>query len=252
MKRTTYILTICTLILPSCSSNRNLNIHDGFETFSLSKMWSTRTLVPGTLEIQSLTHRLGRHAVKITLHPGDQIRKEIGTALERSELMESEKLWAHDDESYYYSFSIFIPQDFPIVPTRLVIAQWKQRCPIENCHPDNPVIALRYSAGELLVTHKISSQQKVLYRTTEDIRNKWLDFKFLICFSRQQNGQIKAWLNDEVVIDYHGINAYLEAGGYPSRNRFYFKMGLYRDRMAEPMTIYIDEYSKQRLPSVSL
>jgi hypothetical protein len=74
---------------------------------------------------------------------------------------------------------------------------------------------------------------------------------FLICFSRQQSGQIRAWLNDEEIIDYEGLNAYPEAGGYPGRNQYYFKMGLYRDRMAEPMTIYFDEYAKFRPPSLN-
>jgi hypothetical protein len=28
---------------------------------------------------------------------------------------------------------------------------------------------------------------------------------------------------------------------------FYFKVGLYRDRMPAPMTIYVDEYRKEQL-----
>ena len=242
------ILIACTLIFSSCQSNRKVNIYDGFENSSLSKIWRTTKIVPGTFEIESSTIRAGKKAVKITLHHGDQIDEEKGSVLERSELMESRKLWSYDGLSYSYSFSIFIPKDFPIVPTRLVIAQWKQRCPTETCVPENPVIAIRYINGELMVTHKVSQEQeKVLYQTTEDIRNKWLDFKFLIRFSRQPDGRIIAWLNDQKIIDYQGINAYPKAGGYPDKNRFYFKMGLYRDQMAEPMTIYIDEYSKQLL-----
>ena len=251
MNKIRLILIVCMLMLPSCHSNRKIDIHDGFEAASISRIWETNKLVPGTFEIQSSTQKAGNNAFKITLHEGDQIKKEIGTILERSELTESRKLWARDDESYIYCFSVFIPQDFPIVPTRLVIAQWKQKCPGEDCRPDNPLIAVRYVAGELYVTHQISSEQKILYRTTQDIRNKWLDFMFLICFSRQQSGQIRAWLNNEEIIDYEGLNAYPESGGYPGRNRFYFKMGLYRDRMVEPMTIYFDEYAKFRPPSIN-
>jgi len=246
MKKTKLILIICTLILPSCHSNRDVNIYDGFETSSLSKIWSAKKLVTGALEIQPLIFRAGKNSAKITLHHGDQIDEEKGSPYERSELMESKKLWALEDSSYSYSFSIFIPQSFPIVPTRLVIAQWKQRCPIENCYPNNPVIAIQYIAGELLVTH-FGPDKAILYKTKEDIRNQWLDFRFQIRFSRQPSGQIKAWLNNQKIIDYQGINAYPRAGGYPDKNYFYFKMGLYRDRMTEPMTIYIDEYRKQRV-----
>ncbi|MGB7749026.1 MAG: hypothetical protein WBN75_17245, partial [Verrucomicrobiia bacterium] len=65
---------------------------------------------------------------------------------------------------------------------------------------------------------------------------------------------IKAWLNDKAVVDYTGVNAYPEnaATSYPNPGRFYFKMGLYRDLMAEPMTLYIDEYRKRQLPENDL
>jgi hypothetical protein len=43
------------------------------------------------------------------------------------------------------------------------------------------------------------------------------------------------------VVDFRGPTAYPENSttGYRSPSLFYFKMGLYRDLMAEPMTIYI-------------
>ena len=73
-------------------------------------------------------------------------------------------------------------------------------------------------------------------------------------FSTNANGHIKAWLNDKAVVDYTGVNAYPEnaATSYPNPGRFYFKMGLYRDLMAEPMTLYIDEYRKRQLPENDL
>ena len=251
MKNIKLILFFCTLFHFSCKSIQGINIYDGFETPSIKKIWDTNKFIPGAVEIQSSIVRAGNSAAKITLHEGNQIHQEKGTILERAELSEKRKLWSIEDSSYSYSFSIFVPLDFPIVQNRLVLAQWKQRCPIENCYPDNPVIAIRYIAGELLITHKIGQEQNVLYKTTEDIRNRWLDFKFQTRFSKLQNGQIIAWLNDEMIVNYKGINAYPEKGGYPKINYFYFKIGLYRDKMAEPMTIYIDEYRKQQIPSQS-
>ena len=49
-----------------------------------------------------------------------------------------------------------------------------------------------------------------------------------------------------MVVDYQGVTAYPASGGYVERGLFYFKMGLYRDRWPEPMTIYFDEYRKQQ------
>jgi hypothetical protein len=50
-------------------------------------------------------------------------------------------------------------------------------------------------------------------------------------------------------LDYRGVTAYPENvdTGYPRPSRFYFKMGLYRDGMAEPMSIHIDEYRKREV-----
>ena len=46
---------------------------------------------------------------------------------------------------------------------------------------------------------------------------------------------------------YAGATAYAETSGYRKNGVFYFKMGLYRDRMAQPMTAYFDEYRKRLL-----
>jgi hypothetical protein len=243
-------LMVCMLSLSACHAGRSVNVYDGFEAASLSKVWTTTKFVPGAVEIQAETVRAGKSAARITLHEGDRFEAgdEKSLPSERAELTESADFWALEDVSYVYSFSLFIPQDFPIVPTRLVLAQWKQRCPQTQCEPDNPLIALRYATGELRITRQAGPQSTVLYRTRDELRNKWLDFRFEIRFSRRESGHIKVWLNKTAILNYTGVTAYPEAGGYPSQNRFYFKMGLYRDRMAEPMTIYVDEYRKEQLP----
>ena len=225
----------------------NAVVYDGFETLSLSEYWEKGKFLPGAVQIQSSVVRAGRAAAKIRLRPGDQIAQERGSELERAELEESRRLWSVEDSDYEYSFSVFVPQDFPIASTRLVIAQWKQHCPVDECTPGNPAIAIRYEAGELFIAHQVTAEKKVLYRTGDDIRNRWLDFRFQIRFSRSQSGRIKAWLGDTMVVDYKGVTAYPASGGYVERGLFYFKMGLYRDRSQEPMAIYFDEYRKQQL-----
>jgi len=86
-----------------------------------------------------------------------------------------------------------------------------------------------------------------------EFRDRWLDFKFQTRFTTNANGRIKAWLGDKQVVDYKGATANPESAttSYPSPSRFYFKMGLYRNVMPEPMTVYIDEYRKKQLPKNS-
>ena len=163
-------------------------------------------------------------------------------------MMEARRLWSVEESEHACAFSVFVTRDFPTVTTRFVIAQWKQHCPADTCAPDNPVIALRHENGELSITRQSTAGKEVLYRTKEDIRNRWLDFIFRVRFSRSQNGRIKAWCGDTVVVDYQGTTAYPASGGYTAPALFYFQMDLYRDRMPVPMTMYFGEYRKERLP----
>jgi hypothetical protein len=145
---------------------------------------------------------------------------------------------------------MFLPADFPIVPVRLVLAQWKQDCDGRDpCADDSPVIAVRYVAGTLRITRQAGRHASTLFETSEEMRARWNDFVFRIRFTPRDEGLLQAWLNGRQVADYRGVTAYPEtrATGYASPSRFYFKMGLYRDLMAQPMTIYLDEYRKREL-----
>lgn len=229
-----------------------IDVYDGFETASLSDIWETSRFVPGAVEVQTDVVRAGHRALRITVHARDKFEAGINGSSdnERDELLEARRLTSKENDAYEYAFSMFFPANFPIVPTRLVIAQWKQYCPEGgNCSDDSPVLAVRFMSGVLKITQDIGKDQTILYQKKDEFRNHWLDFKFRVRFSRNGNGRIMAWLGDKQVVDYKGVTANSEnaSTGYPSPSRFYFKMGLYRDLMAKPMTIYIDEYRKRQL-----
>jgi len=250
MRNLSISLTVLFLILISFRSDRLMYVNDGFETDSLSNIWSSDKFLPGALRFQTKYVRSGYKAAMLTLHPGDQIEEEKGTILERAELKESKKLYSVENSVYEYSFSILLPPDFPVVPTRLVVAQWKHDCKSGDCNPSNPVIALRYSSGVFYITLQTGPKQITLFTQEETILNQWLDFKFRIKFSRMQDGSIKAWLNGKQIIDYMGLTAYSQTYGYPIPGVFYFKMGLYRDHLDQPMTIYFDDYAKKQIPAI--
>jgi len=54
-------------------------------------------------------------------------------------------------------------------------------------------------------------------------------------------------LNEKQGNNFKGITCYASIKGYPGKSHFYFKTGLYRDVMSQPMTIYIDEYRKKEI-----
>lgn len=226
-------------------------LYDGFEDKELSNIWSHAKFEDGAVKIQSKIVRKGKNSIQITIHTGDKIEQgnEKYATSERDELLERKEFGPRENEGYDYRFSIFIPNDFPIVPTRLVLAQWKQEEENENALVNNPILALRYQNGELFITLQTGERQSriSLYSTKEEIRGKWLDFVFHVKFSRIRKGFVKVWMNEKQVADYKGVTAYSEKYNYPKPGNFYFKMGLYRDKMDEPMTAYFDEFRKSSL-----
>jgi len=243
-----FVIIACLLLL-SFNAKAQLPVSDGFESKTLSRLWETDKFEKTAVNIQQQIVHSGQSALKITLHEGDKYEagNDSSKESERAELTEARKLVSKEGNRYEYAFSMFIPKDFPIVPTRLVIAQWKQHCGQGICEDDSPVLALRYSSGIFQITIQTGPKKNVFYETKEDIRGKWLNFKFQTRFTRTDSGYINAWINDKQVIDYSGKTCYSAERGYGPISYFYFKMGLYRDKMPEPMTIYIDDYSKKQL-----
>jgi hypothetical protein len=230
-----------------------INIHDGFETPGLSVLWETSRFEPGAVRMQTAVVREGHQALAITVRSNDKFEagQHGNTDSERAELMEARSLVAKQNQAYEYSFSMFFPKDFPIVPTRLVIAQWKQYCGSENapCSDDSPVLALRYISGVLSVTQDLAGKRSTLVEQHGEFRNRWLDFRIQVRFVPDETGRIKVWLDGKQIADHTGVTADAEtsATGYANPSRFYFKMGLYRNVMAQPMTVFIDEYRKREM-----
>ena len=243
------LLAVCLLALFLIIRHREIHVYDGFESGGLSSHWSESRMVSGSFRVQSDVVRAGRSAGEITAHSGDrrEAASDDGNATERDELMEAWWLFAHMHRTYRYSFSLYLPADFPIVPTRLVLAQWKQLCEWTRCRPRSPVLAIRYQDGELFITRYDEHARSILYSTKQEMRGRWLDFRFETRFSRDQDGQIDAWLNGEPIVHYKGPTVYQQQRGYPAHGLVYFKMGLYRDEMQQPMTIFVDEYRKDEL-----
>jgi hypothetical protein len=228
--------------------HRPVHIQDRFEEPKLSSIWTAWRMVPGAFSTQSEIVRSGHSAAQITLRANDRFEEasDNGAASERDELMEAPRFWSQSGRTYDYSFSLYLPRDFPIVEERLVIAQWKQLCEWASCRPDNPVLAIRYVGGVLFVTRKNDAGQTTIYRSEGEMRGRWLDFRFVVRFSQRDDGAITGWLNGQQIAQYRGVTAYRAARGYPTHGFFYFKMGLYRDLMKQPTTIYLDDFRKDQ------
>jgi hypothetical protein len=230
-----------------------IHVYDGFESSHLSRFrWTDRRYEPGAVVSEQSVVRSGQSALAITVHSGDrpEAASESGAATERDELMESWWLFSRTGSTYVYSFSLYIPSDFPQTGERLVIAQWRQLCVGSPCIPDNPILALRYEMGRLQITRNDEQGKNLLYQGNEDVRGQWLDFRFVTRWDATHNGSIDVTLQGRPVVHYRGATIYQLGPGHPRHALIYFKTGLYRDALNEPpWTIYVDEYRKDECPA---
>jgi len=225
-----------------------IHVYDGFESSRLSWIrWSRWRFVPGAVVPEGTIVRAGRSALAITVHSGDRYEaaSDTGAATERDELMESWWLYSRTGRTYAYSFSLYIPRGLPQTSERLVIAQWRQLCEARRCRPDYPILALRLENARLRVTRRDERGSEVLYQGSEDVRGRWLDFRFVTRFDATATGLVDATLDGRGIVRYRGPTVFQPAHGYPVRGLVYFKSGLYRDVRGEPpWTMYVDEYRK--------
>jgi hypothetical protein len=229
------------------------SIYDGFESPTIGKMWVTPLLAPGSYAIESDIARAGHSALRITARPHDNsMAGSPGTSgTERDELLETYPYWTHTNAPYEFSWSMYVAEDFPIVPVRLVVAQWWEYCHSSDlpCWDNSPVLAVRYIGGELLITQDLNRKYNVLYREKRDLRGHWLDLRFQVKFTPETTGFVRAWLDGKQVVDFTGATSNPENAetGYGPPVLLPFRIGLYRNPMPEPMTIYFDEYRKRVL-----
>ena len=213
---------------------------DGFEAGTLGPLWRSRAEA-GRVTVQREVVRSGGSALRVEVREGDVAGiGGDGEATERTEIQLARELWARFGETHDYRFSMYVPPDFPIADVRLVTSQWKQTC--NDCSKSrSPIVAQRYRRGELRITIETPQGRQTIVRLPELVKGRWLDFRYRIRF-HLTDGAVTAWLNGAQVVDYRGP---LGFGDDPPD--VYFRLGLYRNRLAQPMVLYFDDFRTERL-----
>ena len=177
-----------------------------------------------------------RNVLAITLRTGDMA--DSGGVSERAELSEANRFHLPTGTDVWYSFQLYVPTDFPVVDRRLVLGQWKQAC--GDCTADHsPAIANRYRNGVFSITIQDGDNRVVLFEEKSDIRGRWNQLVYHLRLIPRPDGFLQAWLNGRQVVDYQGPL------GYPDDlESVYFKIGLYRDTLAVPMTLLLGRFRR--------
>jgi len=210
-------------------------LNDGFEGEALANFWlpgnyGSGLHVPGAIQISTNYARSGTHSAEITVREGDiDAAGDDGTRVERAEL-DSGHFPLRGREAWY-GFSLLVPKDFPLVDDRLVIASCKQS------DVSRPIVAQRFRNGLHTVTVE-SQGHKESYKLPPIPLGQWIDMIYHVRYSTGTDGLVEIWMNGKKVVTYSG-----SAADPTAKNAFYHKIGLYRDRLNVPMTIYYDNYS---------
>ncbi len=221
------------------ANGQGIALQDDFETPPLSSIWTTKKLSDGALRFISHPTRSGKSAIEITLRPGaNTAGGGDGQVTEREEIREAPEVRLCIGVESWYAFSFYLPTDFPITDTRLVIARWKQSF-ADPAKDRSPMVALRYMGGRLMITIARDRGKRKLYKETIDLRGQWVDMVFRIVPKPGPEGLLQVWQNHRQVVDYHG-----PLGFKDDQNETYFKLGLYRDQMKSPIRIVYDRFRR--------
>ena len=242
------LILVISLTALSCQShpaNQRARVVDSFEGGAINgAVWTRAWWVEHKGRPTNQESRDGGASLRVTVSEGDKgLRGRSGQETERSELLERYR--SPVGAALLYSFSFLIPEDFPIVDVRLVVGQWKQTtAKLRLKH--SPVIAQRYRNGRFSITIDNDSGQKELFAVGTPSKpalvGQWADLSYRIRFSKDDSGVLDVWMNGVQIVSYRGQLGYASDG-----DTTYFRLGLYRDTMTQPMTAYFDSFSRESL-----
>lgn len=214
-------------------------LFDGFEGEAIADFWlpgnyGTGSYVPGAVQISTDYARTGSRSAKITVKESDiEAKGDDGKSVERAEIDSGHRKFL--GREVWYGFSILLPPEFPVVDNRLVIASCKQS-DVEG----SPLIGQRFRNGKhtFSIRPPGAGGSGKSYSLPDLKLGTWADTVYRVRYTPGDDGCIEVWMDGKKVVTYVGPTASKDGA-----DRFYHKVGLYRDRWKEPMTMYLDNYT---------
>lgn len=222
---------LCGSLLPALAMASVIWTGD-FETGNLSQWSSKLDAQPGTTDrlvvVQSPV-RQGRHALKVTLKPGD-----LDNNGNRAELVLRERWFYQGEEMWYHWYTQF-PSDYVPSPKWLLFAQW------HSGNPSGVPLGFNLHGTQLsmrVMGHKYDAASNwtggVLWRETLQ-KGKWMEFLLHVKWSDRNDGFVEMWKDGQLVVPktFHPT--------LDPKDSVYLKFGLYRDRtITYDQTIFHD------------
>ena len=146
------------------------------------------------------------------------------------------------EKDRWYAFSVLLPEGWTPDPENEVIAQWHGSKDVFFGEKGGrgPPLAVRVVGNEWRITHGFDEDlvsspgakaSRIVARSPIS-PGKWVDFLFHVRWSYQGTGLTRIWMNDELVVDLKGSNAYNDFRGV------YLKIGNYHPGVER--TVFLD------------
>ncbi len=197
-------------------------------------IWSLKRIESGRY---SYTNYLDTPAIKIDIQKSDrQATDTFGKIGERSEISETPSILLPHGPDVWYGFSFCFPSDFLTIDNRTVVAQLKQY----TQSPESPFWSLRYQNGVLIC--QITGQdlpQSIKFKLEGEWRGQWHRALLNYQLGKDKQGYMNMWLDDQPFAQHQGSMGYT-----PTEDLTYFKMGLYRDQVEEPQSVYFSNFRR--------
>ncbi len=182
----------------------------GFESGDLSSWQLVQRASEDRIRVVDSPVSSGSRAARFEVRPGD----DVGGA--RAEVGYTNNM-ASEGQVRTYSWSTFVPEDYPLVQKWQDILQWK------NEGTGSPPIQMKIEGDEIGLSGGPQVNWRWPWKTSLE-RGKWLDFTVRMKWSSDpQVGWVEAWYEGEKALERQSM-----ATLYPGLKN-YLKMGLYRD-----------------------
>ncbi len=213
---------------------KRLEVIDDFDSGKLDPRWMTRWIKPESLSITDELDPGQKPALKITVHSGDFVMDGgNGHMTERAEITNPEELEPGID--IWYGFSIYIPDDFEISDNRLVIAQWRQ--PPQGTSP-SPFVSWRFQEGKI-IGQVVDESKRIKFKFSNIEKGVWNRLTTNYMLDKNNKSHCQFIVNDDRQV-YEGKMGYADL----PKEKIWFAMGLYRDHLPNPQTLYFDKFRR--------
>lgn len=199
-------------------------------------------------QIEASIVRGGQYSGRFEVRPGDRDLWNPDTI--HVEVLD--KYNAHIGENpsdIWYGWSVYLPGDFSgkTEDLRGIFSQFHAQKD-ERDILRSPNLAFRYTHGDGMVsiTSRSSSEPyqssndgvEIIQASFTPIYGGWNDFIVQVKWTWTENGFLRIWFNENLIVDYQGPTAYNDELGP------YFRCGLYQDMSELVYVNYCDEYRR--------